>query len=327
MIQNIVHEIMKNKFSSVVLKTGLTIVILMSLFVTLIWPETLAADSESSAAAKTSPIVLSPPRRLNTWNDIKDAWVDLKGNSVAAVGSHPEPGNVTGGAAPMVCLVRTKASTPRGTFLVFPGGAYHGLAVMTEGLNAAELLNNQGYDVAIVAYSHGRISNDADSELHVRAKALQDALAAVNLIQENNEKLGLHTRTLGIMGFSAGGHLTARTFHELGTASPFAKIILIYPAYLEIKPYSVAPLGINDPVQPPNGAKAKIFVAIGDKDQPSWVSSSQAYVDAAKIHSHEAEYLLLPGLKHAFNLLQPGDASITAAFQKAIVDFLTKSSD
>jgi acetyl esterase/lipase len=262
-----------------------------------------------------------PSRAANPWIELKDAWVDLNGNPVAVETPHPEPGNLADKSPPLLCLLRTKEASSKGTFLVYPGGAYHGYAFIGEGLSAANFLNDQGYDVAILAYSHGPGPNGPGSE--VRIKALQDSLVAVNLLQQKGEKLGLHTQTLGILGFSAGGHLTARTFHELGAASPFAKVILIYPAYLEIKPNAVAPAGVNDEVQPPEGAKARIFVVIGDMDIPSWVSSSQAYVDAAKTHGQEAEYHLLPGIKHAFNV-RPGDAPTTAAFQKTLADFLAK---
>jgi len=205
--------------------------------------------------------------------------------------------------------------SPKGTFLVCPGGAYHFLALGGEGLYVADFLNAQGYDAAVLEYTHG--GGNAVPENEVRAKALQDAVAAVSLLKQSAEKLNLHTAKLGMAGFSAGGHLTARTVHELGAASAFSKVILIYPAYLN------GPRGLNDDVLPPAGIKTQLFVSIGDKDGPAWITSSKAYADAAKANGQDAEYHLLPGIKHGFGV-KPGDPATTAAFQQILAAFLAK---
>jgi acetyl esterase/lipase len=237
--------------------------------------------------------------------------VDLQGNPVKdeLAPPTPQPGAAPALKAPRLDLFPTTVAAPKGTFIVCPGGAYHFLATKGEGTIPGDFLNSQGYDVVILEYTVG----PGD----VAAKALQDALATVNLLKQSGDKLGLHTATLGMMGFSAGGHLTARTVHELGQAGPFAKVVMIYPAYLD------APGGINDAVKPPPGAKTQFFVAIGDKDAPGWVSSSQVYVEAAKANGQEAEFHLLPGIPHAFGVT-PGDAPTTADFKQKLAAFLAR---
>ena len=199
--------------------------------------------------------------------------------------------------------------------MVCPGGAYHFLALGGEGLSVADFLNAQGWDAVVLEYTHGGGNGVPESE--VRAKAVQDALAAFSLLRQSAEKLDLHTEKLGMMGFSAGGHLTARTVHELGAASPISKEILIYPAYLD------APGGINNDVRPPAGIKTQLFVSIGGKDAPPWIASSKVYADAAKANGQDAEYHFLPGIPHAFDM-KPGDPATTAAFLQNLAAFLAK---
>lgn len=244
--------------------------------------------------------------------------IDLQGNPLTIVSPPaPEPGNLTATSATKAALIlrRTSMPSPKGTFVVCPGGAYHFLALGGEGLTVADFLNAQGWDAVVLEYTHG--GGVGVSESDVRAKALQDALAAFSLLRQSGEKLNLHTGKLGMMGFSAGGHLTAHTVHELGAANPLSKEILIYPAYLD------APGGINADVQPPAGIKTQLFVAIGGKDNPGWISSSKAYTEAAKANGQDAEYHFLPGIPHAFDM-KPGDPATTAAFLQNLAAFLAK---
>ena len=169
-------------------------------------------------------LVLIIPRILSAADVPLLERVDLQGNPLTVASPPaPEPGLITGttAAKPALILRRTSMPSPKGTFLVCPGGAYHFLALGGEGLYVADFLNAQGYDAAVLEYTHG--GGNAVPENEVRAKALQDAVAAVSRLKQSAEKLNLHTAKLGMAGFSAGGHLTARTVHELGAASAFSK--------------------------------------------------------------------------------------------------------
>lgn len=244
--------------------------------------------------------------------------VDLQGNPLTVVSPPaPEPGllNATTDAKAALILRPTSLPSPKGTFVVCPGGAYHFLALGGEGLIVADFLNAQGWDAVVLEYTHG--GDKSVSGDQVRTRALRDALAAFSLLRQSAEKLHLHTAKLGMMGFSAGGHLTAHTVHELGAANQLSKEILIYPAYLD------APGGINADVQPPAGIKTQLFVAIGGKDAPAWIASSKVYADAAKANGQDAEYHFLPGIPHAFDM-KPGDPATTGAFLQNLAAFLAK---
>jgi acetyl esterase/lipase len=63
--------------------------------------------------------------------------------------------------------------------------------------------------------------------------ALADAKKALELLQKRGAEFKLSTKKIGIMGFSAGGHLIARLAHESAKTNPPQFVILMYPAYLE----------------------------------------------------------------------------------------------
>lgn len=113
----------------------------------------------------------------------------------------------------------------RGTLLVCPGGGYSILAVEHEGRAIAKMLNAGGFDAAVLVYH-------VNAGPETRALALDEAKAALALLRGQGAALGLNTRRIGLMGFSAGGHLAARLAHE-SAALPPDWLVLMYPAYLE----------------------------------------------------------------------------------------------
>jgi len=240
--------------------------------------------------------------------------VDLQGRSLVTA---PNTTVVPGAGPPLILKVempnlliqKSPIQPSHGTILIFPGGGYQVLAIQHEGITVADLLNSQGYDTAILEYSIG--GSDA------REQALGDAIKAVKLIQGQAADLGINASSLGLMGFSAGGHLAARLLPELGSPSPFSQIILIYPAYLN------APSGILPEVTPPKGVRCKTFVLIGAMDKPEWVSSAAAYVKVSKANAQVAEFHLLPDVGHGFGI-QAGQSGVIATWPSLLENFLSK---
>jgi acetyl esterase/lipase len=119
--------------------------------------------------------------------------------------------------------------------IVCPGGGYNILAWDKEGTEIAVWLNNLGYSAFVLQY---RVPDK-------KAGALQDAQRALRIVRDNSAKWNLNPEKIGIMGFSAGGSLSARagTMFTVKTYSPVDKTdslscrpaftILIYPAYLD----------------------------------------------------------------------------------------------
>jgi acetyl esterase/lipase len=103
-----------------------------------------------------------------------------------------------------------KPQTPNGTaVIVMPGGAYQRVVVDKEGMEMGDRLTKDGVTVFVLTYRLpvGGHAQAADV-------ALQDAQRAVRLVRRNAQEWGLKSDHIGVMGFSAGGHVAA----SLGTS-------------------------------------------------------------------------------------------------------------
>jgi acetyl esterase/lipase len=103
-----------------------------------------------------------------------------------------------------------KPQTPNGTaVIVMPGGAYQRVVVDKEGMEMGDRLTKDGVTVFVLTYRLpvGGHAQAADV-------ALQDAQRAVRLVRKNAQEWGLKPDHIGVMGFSAGGHVAA----SLGTS-------------------------------------------------------------------------------------------------------------
>ena len=87
--------------------------------------------------------------------------------------------------------------------VVFPGGGYLGLSYPEEGLTVATRLNTAGIPAVVVRY---RTPRPIGAPKHL--SAWQDAQRALRIVRRNAASRGLDPDRIGVMGFSAGGHLT-----------------------------------------------------------------------------------------------------------------------
>ena len=138
-------------------------------------------------------------------------------------------------SVPTLSIFKPEAGKSNGTAVVIcPGGGYGHLAINKEGYKLAAWFAGQGVTGFVLKY---RLPHD----LIMKDKSigpLQDAQRAIRYVRENAVQLGIDTAKVGIMGFSAGGHLaaTASTHYEdvvyENTEGVSAKpnfSILIYP--------------------------------------------------------------------------------------------------
>jgi len=89
--------------------------------------------------------------------------------------------------------------------ILVPGGGYSVVVYQGEGVGNANALTEQGIAVFILKY---RLPNDAIM-VDKKIGPLQDAQQAIKIVRENAKKWGIDTSKIGIMGFSAGGHLAS----------------------------------------------------------------------------------------------------------------------
>ncbi len=90
--------------------------------------------------------------------------------------------------------------------LVIPGGGYHAIAYTWEGTDVAKWLNANGIVAVVLKY---RLPNDTTSNIVRYKSPLLDASRAIRIIKANAEKWNIDKNNIGVMGFSAGGHLAS----------------------------------------------------------------------------------------------------------------------
>ena len=185
---------------------------------------------------------------------------------------------------PALEIFPTSHKPARGTIMLCPGGGYRILAINHEGYFVAKKLNEFGYDVAILLYH-------VSAGKETRELAIADAKAALTLLQNRGSEFGLSTKKIGVMGFSAGGHLAARLTHATATGAPPDFAVLMYPAYLE-KDGTV--LDEVAPVKTP----AFVYVAGNDK----WAPSAIAYAGACKASGVPCDFTKTERGGHGFGL-------------------------
>ncbi|PKQ64256.1 esterase [Labilibaculum filiforme] len=89
--------------------------------------------------------------------------------------------------------------------LICPGGGYGILAYDWEGTDIAKWLNSKGIAAFVLKY---RLP-DSKSVIESYKAPLQDAMRAIRTIRHNAEQYNINKKQIGVMGFSAGGHLAS----------------------------------------------------------------------------------------------------------------------
>ena len=122
--------------------------------------------------------------------------------------------------------------------IIFPGGGYEFLAYDWEGTDFAKGLNAKGISAFVLKYRLPTSPSIVDPKL----APLQDAQRAVRLVKANAREWGINTQKIGVLGFSAGGHLAStlatkfnkktlkNSFDEIDSISARPSFVaLIYP--------------------------------------------------------------------------------------------------
>jgi len=197
--------------------------------------------SSACAAEVSKPIPLWPETVPGEKGDIGPEADQTKPTD-KPVGGRPliRLGNVS---QPTITIYSPDKNRATGAaVIVCPGGGYGILALDLEGSEICEWLNTIGVTAVLLKY---RVPKRGGLEKHTAA--LQDAQRAIGLVRTRAAELGIDPKRIGILGFSAGGHLAAaastnyesRTYPSIDDADKqscrpdFA--VLVYPAYLTLK--------------------------------------------------------------------------------------------
>lgn len=187
--------------------------------------------------------------------------------------------------------------SPAPAVLVCPGGGYGILAYDLEGTEIAQWLNSISVTAVVLKY---RVPDN-------RAGALEDAQRALRLMRQHAATWNIDPEHVGILGFSAGGHLAARTSAGTGgrayTAVDDADqqrctpdfTVLVYPAYLSDEHFALPTEVAVSKETPP------AFI-VQTQDDKHYIDSSLAYYIALKSAEVPAEIHLFPEGGHGYGL-------------------------
>lgn len=194
-----------------------------------------------SSTDSPKPISLWPKDAPGEKGDIGEEHDTTKPNEGLVAGKRVmRIGNVS---QPTITIYRPPANKDTGAAVVVcPGGGYHILALDLEGAEVCEWLNSIGVTGILLKY---RVPSRAGLDKHTAS--LQDAQRALSFVRFHASEWHITTNRIGILGFSAGGHLSAaastrfdqRAYEMVDEADAascrpdFA--LLIYPAYLTVK--------------------------------------------------------------------------------------------
>jgi acetyl esterase/lipase len=209
----------------------------------------------------------------------------------------------------------------RAAVIILPGGSYKGVSIVKEGHAVAEQFNKMGIAAFVVKYRTPSPTHMLDRTVG----PLQDAQQAIHLVREHASEWNIDPNRIGLMGFSAGGHLaaTAATHFDKpvlkeweGSSLRPDFVMLIYPVIsmtIEIGHEGSRQMLLGDAPSPESIREFSNELAVTDKTPPTFlvhaasdpyvpVANSLRYFEALNAHKIPAELMVYPDGGHGFGL-------------------------
>jgi acetyl esterase/lipase len=219
---------------------------------------------------------------------------------------------ITDVTRPTLTVYRPAKDKETGTAIVIcPGGGYWDLYWQLEGEEVAAWLNSIGVTAIILKYRVPRRADEPKGE--PARRPLQDAQRAVSLVRSKAEEWGIYPGRIGMVGFSAGGHLvvaTATNFDKR-TYEPVDDVdkiscrpdfaISVYPGFLKAREKDELWPGLRVPDGTP-----PVFLAHGGEDIISSPENSVFMYLALRRAGVPAELHVYAGAAHDFGV-RPSD--------------------
>jgi acetyl esterase/lipase len=219
---------------------------------------------------------------------------------------------ITDVTKPTLTIYRPAKDKDTGTaVLICPGGGYWDLYWQLEGEEVAAWLNSIGVTGVILKYRVPRRPDEPKGE--PARRPLQDAQRAVSLVRRKAGDWGIDPQRIGMVGFSAGGHLVLATATEFEKRSyePRDEIdriscrpdfaIAVYSGYLKPKDKDELSPGLHVPKETP-----PVFLAHGGEDLISPPEHSVLMYLALRRAGVPAELHVYAGAAHDFGV-RPSD--------------------
>ncbi|HEX4851655.1 MAG TPA: alpha/beta hydrolase, partial [Puia sp.] len=225
--------------------------------------------------------------------------------------------------------------------IICPGGSYHNCAAQHEGSDIARKFNEAGIAAFVLKY---RIPDD-HTMIQREIGPLQDAQRAIQIVRQRAHEWGLNIHRIGIMGFSAGGHLASTLGTHLSQIEIDNKdhinlrpdyMILVYPVISFSD--SIGHPGSRENLigKNPSPEKIKAYsneLQVTDKTPPTFlvhakddnvvpVQNSLNFFAALKKNHVPAEIYLYEKGGHGFGLYNP---ATTASWMDLVLQWMQKN--
>lgn len=142
-------------------------------------------------------------------------------------GTNSRPGIISNVIIPeLEIYLPDKEKSTGAAVVICPGGSYKVLSYQGEGIRTAQEFAKNGMAAFVLKY---RLPDDAIM-IDKKTGPLQDAQQAIKMVRENASKWGIDIKRVGIMGFSAGGHLASTE------ATHFDKVLIENPNNTNLRP-------------------------------------------------------------------------------------------
>ncbi|MEO6722611.1 MAG: alpha/beta hydrolase [Ferruginibacter sp.] len=217
---------------------------------------------------------------------------------------------------PTITVYQPKKNTSGAAIIVFPGGGYNKLAVELEGSEICEWLASIGVTGILLKYrvpasGHHYDKNCDCGKDPIKPLALQDAQRAIGLVRSRAKELNIHPNKIGVMGFSAGGHLVADVStnyrkRSYAITDEIDKVscrpdfgLVFFPGHMTV--HTNSPYGLNKTL-PVDSDTPPMFILQAGNDPIDTIQNSLVYYIALKKANVHAEYHVYAEGGHAFGL-------------------------
>ncbi len=235
---------------------------------------------------------------------------------------------------PTMTIYRPKGRNTRAAILVLPGGGYAAVAMDLEGTEICDWITTQGVTCILLKYRvpqawrHGPDRVEAPPKVQL---PLQDAQRAMGLVRHRAASYGIDPHRVGVIGFSAGGHLAAavsnaarRTYEPVDAADRQSSrpdfAILLYPGHLWDEHSSASGLRLSPWIEISASAPPTLLIHAMD-DPTDDVRHSMAYGRALQAVGVPVDMRLYARGGHAFGI-RPTEAPITREWPELALRWL-----
>src|SRR5437867_7184638 len=191
--------------------------------------------------------------------------------------------------------------------VVFPGGGYNVLAIDLEGTEACDWLTSKGITCVLLKYRVPCVKSGPYQDCRT---ALQDAQRTVGLVRFHAERWRVDPHKIGVLGFSAGGHMVAamsthfeKRLYPIVDAADTASCrpdfaIALYPGHLAVRETGFA----LNPALHVSNQTPPTFLLQAEDDPTDPVENSLVYYAALRKAGVPAEMHVYVKGGHAFGL-------------------------